>query len=144
MRRVYKTAFILHVTACFLVPAGLGLEGLVLCVAEQGHVAIERPGHGCCGESDDHSSEAPASGKYLHEETAGHCGHCTDIPLPPGDTDPRIPLPHRPAHELISATPILAVAVVPEGRTCNEVRIDRDSSSLQKSLASLRTVVLLL
>ena len=54
-----------------------GVQDLVLCVADDGHVGIEAARDGVCVSGTSDSSELPR----LEAPRAGHCGACTDIPI---------------------------------------------------------------
>lgn len=65
-------------------------DGMVVCVAGQGHVAIESAGHDHCAGAEVHGDVATRSVLYLCGHAAnGSCIPCVDIPLSLGAFDHR-------------------------------------------------------
>lgn len=66
-------------------------QAAVLCIGDDGHIAIELAGHRHCGHDahgDDHGTDAPEASVSLCAED-GHCRPCTDIPLSTGTCEYR-------------------------------------------------------
>jgi hypothetical protein len=126
------------------VPAGLQINGPVLCIAEEGHVAIEWAGHGCCGATDDTSCATESPPLRAAADSEPRCGHCTDIPLPPGDSAPRIPPPTGVSHDALAAAMSLSGVLLPADSKALAPGGDRCCPRPAETLAALRTVILLL
>lgn len=74
-------ALCLSTLICFL-PTGSGLQMVVLCHGEDGHIAIEPAGSNCCAESlasCSLASPVPSSKKEFPSQN--NCGACVDIPI---------------------------------------------------------------
>lgn len=56
--------------------AHLGQRGLILCIGEEGHVAIELSGSHCCSDAHVLSQDAETP-----DESINPCGSCTDIEM---------------------------------------------------------------
>lgn len=65
-------AIALALSVYALIP--MGLDGMVLCIGDDGHLAVEVTGAVCCDPADILGSLG------LHTDDA--CGRCVDIPLP--------------------------------------------------------------
>jgi hypothetical protein len=76
MERQIRTAWILcfSILLCLL-PAGGGAQEIVLCSGENGHLAIEAAGSGCCVEGS--SSSSGENEPHAND----HCGDCVDVPI---------------------------------------------------------------
>lgn len=59
------------------------MQGMVLCIAEEGHVALEFPPLGGCSMAEEQSDATPDS----PERSVKQCGACTDVPLPVSQGD---------------------------------------------------------
>ena len=58
------------------------LHGAVLCIGEDGHIAIEAAGSDCCGSLPSDRTEAGFA-KAAFSSEAQKCGSCLDVPISP-------------------------------------------------------------
>ena len=137
---------LLLLVACIQVPFLLGhgiLQGAVLCVGSDGHVALESavPDGDCGSSSQFEQQEAAAIIGALN--TSDHCGPCLDVGVPgetrpftsPGQNRSQHLQPHPPA--LVSS--LTAYSERPPGTASLH-----SPSCLSVPLKSLRSVVLLI
>ena len=69
----------------YLLAAPLSVGASVICVGEDGHIAIEQAYNGSCSDSrekhDDSSTSLPSQGEQQIDADDSHCGPCTDFAL---------------------------------------------------------------
>jgi len=71
-----------------------GIPGLVVCVEENGHIAIEAFNRGCCGHSTNHIEPASVRLEGVNNpelDEKDTCQSCVDIPIMSGITNYYVP-----------------------------------------------------
>jgi len=83
-RKIFKFVCFLWLGLAMLVPS---LHGIVLCIDDCGHVAIESDSHqGCCQDHENSDADAGNSSDILQSSVANHgCIDCIDLPLSDGE-----------------------------------------------------------
>jgi hypothetical protein len=82
--KIFKLMVFVWLGLAMLVPS---LHGIVLCIDDCGHVAIESNSHqGCCQDHEESGADAGNSSDILQSSVANHdCSDCIDLPLSDGE-----------------------------------------------------------
>ncbi len=134
---------LLAILLCFCLSLG-ALDGRVLCVGADGHVAVERSIGGRCGDFFGGSSATHAPHVSLTEDHDSHCGPCFDIALNTG----HFGKPDRSSQKIVAPVQALSPLAESANVLCNSVPSQRAWHFLPPprdgALSCLRTTILLI
>jgi len=140
-RKIYKQCLIALAGIAFMVSS---MQGIVLCNAEDGHVAVEFVSSVCCGNLNTSisSEESTTSRNKAFSSSKENCGPCVDTPISVVlAKNSKKPNP-------VNLTLIASTAIVPTTITSFDLSEYQSDSELFVSvnpcLASLRTIILLI
>src|SRR5262245_25065132 len=142
MKRLWSSITALFLILCLLMP--LSAAGLVLCIGEDGHIALEFARNSRCT-----TPIVPTSAltQQITPWTSlpDHCGPCVDVPLLTSEDDQQFIAPSPPLLTpnipmLALATPLVAIPIVSAAPTSGWSSLP----TVSPILTTLRTVVLLL
>jgi len=140
-RKFYKQCLIALTGIAFMVSS---MQGIILCVAEDGHVAIEFASSVCCDSLDASISPegSTASHKDIFLSSKENCGPCVDMPISVLLTN--ISKKLHPVDPTTVVLTTIVTAIIPSEDISGYQLGTELFASVNPCLASLRTIILLI
>ena len=139
-RKLYKRCLIVLTGITIMISS---MQGIVLCKAEDGHVAVEFASSVCCDNPDTSvsSEESTTSLKEVFSSSKGNCGPCVDTPISVdlAGVSKKLNL----VNPTLQVSPTITPATI---SSCDFSKYQLGPelfATLNPTLASLRTIILL-
>ena len=143
MRLRLRKVLVQFVSVVFCLSVALGNSGaVVLCVSEDGHIAVETAGNNCCTDPLNDTPETPATALHNGGQPADgdDCGSCVDIPLSSSLTG-TFNIAKKPSPAFLGSNP--AHSLVVSDRHLSELKLVLKSFEPTPFFTPLSTVILL-